>query len=149
MNSSPPSHSQTNLWPGNFPSCDTSTTLGGLLFGYDTGVISGAIEPLTAKSAIADRLHERWASGCVIVGCAVGVLFVGPRSDRFGTRWPFTQPPSLFLASAIGTAIPNNIITFIIFRFIGGLGIGIASISTPMLDQRKSPPRISEAGWWR
>ena len=60
-------------------------TLGGLLFGYDTGVISGAIEPLTARFALTDFM-KGWASGCVLIGCAAGVLFVGPLSDRFGRK---------------------------------------------------------------
>jgi sugar porter (SP) family MFS transporter len=116
-------------------------TLGGLLFGYDTGVISGAIEPLTARFGLSDFM-KGWASGCVIVGCAVGVLFVGPISDRFGRRVAMFLAAAMFLASAIGTAVPNDIMTFIVFRFIGGLGIGIASISTPMYIAEITPAHI-------
>ena len=60
-------------------------TLGGLLFGYDTGVISGAIEFLTARFGL-DVVMKGWASGCVLIGCATGVLIVGPLSDRFGRK---------------------------------------------------------------
>ncbi|HEX7260181.1 MAG TPA: MFS transporter, partial [Luteolibacter sp.] len=145
MNPPPPSHSQTNAHhPANLsyllPICLVAT-LGGLLFGYDTGVISGAIEPLTAKFGLSDFM-KGWASGCVIVGCAVGVLFVGPISDRFGRKVAMFLAALMFLASAIGTAIPNDIITFIVFRFIGGLGIGIASISTPMYIAEITPAHI-------
>ena len=85
-------------------------TLGGLLFGYDTGVISGAIEPLTARFALGDFM-KGWASGCVLIGCAAGVLLVGPISDRFGRRLAMFLAAVMFLASAIGTALPSEIWT--------------------------------------
>jgi sugar porter (SP) family MFS transporter len=113
-------------------------TLGGLLFGYDTGVISGAIEPLTAKFALTDFM-KGWASGCVLIGCAAGVLMAGPVSDRFGRRFAMFLAAATFLVSAVGAALPNDIGTFIFFRIIGGLGIGIASISTPMYIAEIAP----------
>ncbi len=116
-------------------------TLGGLLFGYDTGVISGAIEPLTARFHLSDFM-KGWASGCVLVGCAAGVLLVGPISDRFGRRLAMFLAAVMFLVSAIGTAVPNDIWTFICFRVVGGLGIGIASISTPMYISEITPAHI-------
>ena len=116
-------------------------TLGGLLFGYDTGVISGAIEPMTAKFGLSDFM-KGWASGCVLVGCAAGVLLVGPISDRFGRKPAMFLAALMFLISAIGTAIPNDIATFILFRIVGGLGIGIASITTPMYIAEITPAHI-------
>jgi len=116
-------------------------TLGGLLFGFDTGVISGAIEPLTAKFGLSDFM-KGWASGCALVGCAAGVLLVGPLSDRFGRRLAMFLAAGLFLASAIGTSLPNDVETFIFFRIIGGLGIGIASVSTPMYISEITPAHI-------
>ncbi len=116
-------------------------TLGGLLFGYDTGVISGAIEPLTAKFALSDFM-KGWASGCVLIGCATGVLAVGPISDRFGRKLAMFLAALMFLASAIGTAVPPHIGTFIAFRFLGGVGIGIASISTPMYIAEITPAHL-------
>jgi sugar porter (SP) family MFS transporter len=116
-------------------------TLGGLLFGYDTGVISGAIEPLTARFGLSDFM-KGWASGCVLIGCAAGVLLVGPISDRFGRKLAMFLAALMFLASAIGTAVPNDIWTFIVFRFIGGVGIGIASISTPMYIAEITPAHL-------
>lgn len=116
-------------------------TLGGLLFGYDTGVISGAIEPLTAKFGLNDFM-KGWASGCVLIGCAAGVLIVGPLSDRFGRKVALFLSAAMFLVSAIGTALPPDIWTFIAFRFLGGVGIGIASISTPMYIAEITPARI-------
>jgi MFS family permease len=116
-------------------------TLGGLLFGYDTGVISGAIEPLTAKFGLSDFM-KGWASGSVLMGCAAGVLLVGPLSDRFGRKLAMFLAALMFLASAIGTAIPSDIVTFILFRIIGGIGIGIASVSTPMYIAEITPAHL-------
>jgi sugar porter (SP) family MFS transporter len=83
-----------------------------------------------------------WASGCVLVGCAAGVLLVGPISDRFGRKPAMFLAALMFLISAIGTALPSDITTFILFRIVGGLGIGIASISTPMYIAEITPAHI-------
>lgn len=122
------------------PTCLVAT-LGGLLFGYDTGVISGAIEFLTARFAL-DVVMKGWASGCVLIGCATGVLIVGPISDRFGRKKALLLAAGLFLASAIGTALPRDIWTFILFRWLGGIGIGIASMSTPMYIAEIAPAHL-------
>jgi sugar porter (SP) family MFS transporter len=135
----PAATAQTNL-SYLIPICFVAT-LGGLLFGYDTGVISGAIEPLTAKFGLSDVM-KGWTSGCVLIGCAAGVLLVGPLSDRFGRKFAMFLAAGMFLASAIGTAVPNDIWTFIAFRFIGGVAIGIASISTPMYIAEITPAHI-------
>jgi len=127
-------------WRFIIPICLVAT-LGGLLFGYDTGVISGAIEPLTAKFGLND-LMKGWASACVLIGCAVGVLVVGPVSDRFGRKIAMFLAALMFLVSAIGTALPRDIWTFIVFRFLGGVGIGIASMSTPMYIAEITPAHI-------
>ena len=116
-------------------------TVGGLLFGFDTGVISGAIEPLTARFGLGDFM-KGWASGCVLTGCAAGVLLVGPLSDRFGRKPALFLAAAMFVASALGTALAPQIGVFILFRFIGGLGIGIASISTPMYIAEITPAQI-------
>jgi len=134
-----PLKSKTNL--GYLLPICLVATLGGLLFGYDTGVISGAIEALTAHFQLNDVM-KGWASGCVLLGCAAGVLFVGPISDRFGRRVAMHLAAGMFLISAIGTAVAGDIGIFIIFRMLGGLGIGIASISTPMYIAEITPADI-------
>jgi sugar porter (SP) family MFS transporter len=116
-------------------------TLGGLLFGYDTGVISGAIEPLTVRFGLSD-LMRGWVSGCVLIGCAVGVLAVGPVSDRFGRKPALFLAAIMFFVSALGTAAPRDIGMFVAFRFLGGVGIGIASISTPMYIAEIAPAHL-------
>jgi sugar porter (SP) family MFS transporter len=116
-------------------------TLGGLLFGYDTGVISGAIEFLTSKFGL-DVVMKGWASGCVLIGCAVGVVFAGLFSDLFGRRKALLAAAVLFLVSAIGTSVPRDIWTFIVFRLLGGIGIGIASMSTPIYIAEIAPAHL-------
>lgn len=118
-----------------------TATLGGLLFGYDTGVISGGIESLTARFNL-DVVMKGWASGCVLLGCALGVLLAGPFSDRFGRRASLFVAAILFLVSSIGTAVPDEIRVFIAFRILGGVGIGIASMTTPMYIAEIAPAHL-------
>ena len=127
-------------WSFILPLCLVAT-LGGLLFGYDTGVISGAIEALTARFSLSEVM-KGWASGCVLIGCAAGVLAVGPLSDRYGRKLAMFLAAAMFLISAIGTALASDVWMFIAFRLVGGIGIGIASISTPMYIAEITPAGI-------
>lgn len=115
--------------------------LGGLLFGYDTGVINGAIGPLKAHFVL-DANWAGWATGCALVGCAMGAAFAGVLSDWLGRKKVLIFSAILFLISAVGTALPKNITTFIIYRLIGGLGVGAASMSSPMYIAEITPARI-------
>ncbi|HNS22613.1 MAG TPA: sugar porter family MFS transporter [Sedimentisphaerales bacterium] len=115
--------------------------LGGLLFGYDTGVINGAIGPLKAHFQL-DDVQEGWATGCALLGCALGAAGVGSLSDRFGRKKSLIVSAILFFMSAVGTAIPRTLTTFILYRILGGLGVGAASIISPMYIAEISPARI-------
>lgn len=115
--------------------------LGGLLFGYDTGVISGAIGPLEQRFDLSPK-GVGWAASCALVGCIFGAAFAGTISDRIGRKKVLIISAVLFLVSALGTALPRNLIEFIIFRFIGGLGVGAASLTSPMYIAEISPARI-------
>jgi len=115
--------------------------LGGLLFGYDTGVINGAIGPLKAHFAL-DANWTGWATGCALVGCAIGAGIAGVLSDWLGRKKVLIFSAILFLISAVGTALPKNITVFIIYRIIGGLGVGAASMSSPMYIAEISPAKI-------
>jgi sugar porter (SP) family MFS transporter len=115
--------------------------LGGLLFGYDTGVISGAIGPLEARFEL-DPKGVGWAASCALVGCIFGAAFAGTVSDHIGRKKVLIISAVLFLVSALGTALPRNLTEFIIFRFIGGLGVGAASLTSPMYIAEISPARI-------
>ncbi|MHC4120712.1 MAG: sugar porter family MFS transporter [Planctomycetota bacterium] len=115
--------------------------LGGLLFGYDTGVINGAIGPLKAHFDL-DARAEGWATGCALLGCALGAAVAGVLSDRLGRKKVLIISAVLFLVSAVGTALPKDITTFIIFRVVGGVGVGAAAMSSPMYIAEISPARI-------
>ncbi|MHC4520842.1 MAG: MFS transporter, partial [Planctomycetota bacterium] len=115
--------------------------LGGLLFGYDTGVISGAIGPLVERFDLSPKM-EGWAASCALVGCMFGAGFAGTISDRIGRKKVLVVSAVLFLVSAVGTALPRNLVEFIIFRFIGGLGVGAASMTSPMYIAEITPARI-------
>jgi SP family xylose:H+ symportor-like MFS transporter len=115
--------------------------LGGLLFGYDTGVINGAIGPLKTHFSL-DANWAGWATGCALVGCAIGAAAAGILSDWLGRKKVLILSAILFFISAVGTALPKNITAFIIFRIIGGLGVGAASMSSPMYIAEISPARI-------
>jgi sugar porter (SP) family MFS transporter len=115
--------------------------LGGLLFGYDTAVVNGAIGPLKAHFHL-DDVQEGWAMGCALIGCAVGAAAAGALSDRFGRKKVLILAAVMFLISAIGTAVPRTLAAFIIYRIIGGLGVGAASMSSPMYIAEISPARM-------
>ena len=116
--------------------------LGGLLFGYDTAVISGAIGFLQTHFELDPQLWKGWAAASALMGCAFGAAFAGMASDRLGRKKVLIISAVLFLISALGTALPRNFTEFIIFRIIGGLGVGAASMTSPMYIAEISPARI-------
>jgi len=115
--------------------------LGGLLFGYDTAVISGAIGFLKIKFQLSAAMTG-WAASSAIFGCIFGAMAAGWLSDRFGRRQVLLGTAVLFAVSAIGAAMPENLTQFTIFRFIGGLGIGAASMVSPLYITELAPAKI-------
>ncbi len=113
--------------------------LGGLLFGYDTAVINGAIPFFSDYFQLNDAL-KGWAVSSALIGCVLGALFAGPPGDYFGRRNVLKFLGLLFLISAVGTGVANELWIFIIFRFIGGLAVGGASVLSPMYISEISPP---------
>lgn len=93
-------------------------TLGGLLFGYDTAVISGAIGFLQSHFELG-AAAKGWAASSALAGCVLGVAFAGEVSDRCGRRTALALAAILFLISAIGTALPRTLTEFILFRSLG------------------------------
>jgi len=116
-------------------------TLGGLLFGYDTAVIAGAIGFLQTHFQLTPAM-KGWAASSALAGCVLGVVLAGPISDRFGRRNTLIFAAVMFLVSAIGTAVPRTLTTFVLFRLIGGVGVGAASMTSPMYIAEISPARI-------
>ncbi len=116
-------------------------TVGGFLFGFDTAVIAGAIGFLKDHFQL-NALQEGWAVSAVLVGCIVGAGFSGGISDRYGRKRVLYLSAALFLISAIGAALPHSITQFAVARFIGGLGIGAASLISPLYIAEVAPARI-------
>ena len=115
--------------------------LGGLLFGYDTAVISGAIGFLQLHFDLTPAM-KGWTASSALIGCVIGVIMGGFMSDRFGRKKTLIISAVAFLVSAIGTAVPKSLVMFIIFRIVGGVGVGAASMTSPMYIAEISPTRI-------
>lgn len=105
--------------------------LGGFLFGYDTAVISGTIDSVTAQFDLTTG-GEGWYVGCALVGSIIGVLSAGVLSDFAGRKNAMIASAALFSASAIGCALCGSFNELVIWRIVGGMGIGVASIVCPL-----------------
>nr|WP_324252775.1 sugar porter family MFS transporter [Vibrio cincinnatiensis] len=114
--------------------------LGGLLFGYDTAVISGATEALQHYFQLT-AAELGFAASSALIGCVIGAILSGDFSTRYGRRGALKIAALLFLISAIGSAIPESYWTFVIYRIIGGIGVGIASMVSPMYIAEVAPPK--------
>ena len=114
---------------------------GGLLFGYDTAVIAGAIGYLEVQFELSPMLTG-WAASSAIWGCVFGALFAGALSDKYGRKKVLLLSGLLFTLSALGSAVPDNLTQFVIARFIGGLGVGSASMLSPLYISEIAPAKI-------
>ena len=117
-----------------------SAALGGLLFGYDTAVISGAIGNLTEYFHLTP-VETGWAISSALVGCLIGAFFSDYLSNRLGRRATMLITAILFILNSVGTALPNSFTMFVIFRIVGGIGVGIASMVVPMYIAEIAPPK--------
>lgn len=115
--------------------------LGGLLFGYDTAVVSGAIGFMEEHFAL-DALQKGWVASCALVGCILGAASAGALSDCLGRKKVLLLAAVLFIVSAVGAALPRNATEFVIARILGGLGIGMASMLSPLYIAEVAPARI-------
>ena len=123
-------------------------SLGGLLFGFDTVVISGAEQQLEAIFSPAANLGPGWTTfwhgflmASALIGTVVGSLSIGKPCDWYGRRHVMFWLAWLFLVSALGTALAWNWYSFVVFRWLGGLAIGGASVVTPMYIAEISPAK--------
>jgi SP family arabinose:H+ symporter-like MFS transporter len=114
--------------------------LGGFLFGFDTAVISGTVS-LVKNDFGLSAVSEGWFVSCALLGCIIGVSFSGKLSDKYGRKIVLILSAVLFLASALGCMLSNSFTVLIIFRLIGGLGIGVASMVSPLYISEFSPSR--------
>ncbi|MDI5983596.1 sugar porter family MFS transporter [Halomonas sp. M4R5S39] len=115
--------------------------LGGLLFGYDTAVISGAIGPIQRHFDLSS-LETGWAVSNVAIGCIIGAFASGAVAARLGRKKTLIIAALLFTISAVGAAVATSFSWFIIYRFIGGIAVGIASAVSPMYMSEVSPKNL-------
>lgn len=118
-----------------------AAALGGSLFGFDTGVISGAIPFITEYFSL-NAHQEGFAVSNLLIGCILGASTGGVISDRYGRKKVLILSAVLFAVSAILSALPRNYIELIIARFIGGIGVGVSSVISTMYIAEISPARI-------
>jgi len=118
----------------------STAALGGLLFGFDTAIISGTIPYIQSYFRL-DPVSLGWAVGSGIIGCAIGSLAAGYFADRYGRKAALILCALLFAASGIGVALSTTLYTFISFRIIGGLGVGTAAMVSPMYIAEIAPGR--------
>ena len=117
------------------------STLGGLLFGYDNIVISGAIGYLS-QSFHLDAAGIGWAAGCALVGCIVGCAGAGTVADFLGKKKGLALCALCFALSSVGMPFARNLNQFVVWRLIGGVGIGAASVISPNYIAEIAPTRV-------
>lgn len=121
-----------------------AAALGGLLFGFDTGVINGAQYYFTEHFQL-DPAAKGFVVSSALLGCLVGALLAGPLSSRYGRRWSLRWAGVLFLLSAYGSGLPSwmpeSVPLLVAFRLIGGLAIGLASMNAPLYIAELAPAK--------
>jgi SP family xylose:H+ symportor-like MFS transporter len=121
------------------------SALGGLLFGYDTGVINGAQFYLSKYFELSDAM-KGWVVGSALIGCFFGAILAGKLSIAIGRKNSLIISAVLFTMSALGSGLPSflpeTVFVLVVFRIIGGLGIGIASMNAPMYIAEIAPSAV-------
>jgi len=123
----------------NYKGIGVKVSLAGLLFGFDTMVISGVDIPLQDLWNTSDFFHGSVVMAMALWGTVVGAIFGGIPTHRIGRKKTLIAIGVLYLISAIGSALSNDPITFAFFRFIGGLGVGASTIAAPAYIAEISP----------
>jgi len=116
-----------------------TAALGGLLFGFDVAIISGAGPFLTQHFRLSE-ISMGWAFSSLLFGCALGAVIAGFLADRFGRRLPLLWVAALFALTSIGTGLAPDFHSLLVFRFLGGIAVGAVSILVPMYVAEVSPP---------
>lgn len=136
--------SKTTLEKGSLTflafACITAS-LGGVLFGFDTAVISGTLSFVEMNFSLA-KIEVGWFASSALVGAIAGAFFAGVLSDKYGRKPVLILASTLFFISALGCTIPSSFTQLIIARLIGGIGVGLASVLSPLYISEFSPPKI-------
>ena len=115
-------------------------SLAGLLFGFDTAVISGTVEQVKQQFALT-ALMEGWFTSSALVGCILGAAIAGVLGDRFGRKPGLILAALAFLVSGLYSAIPRTFEVLTIARLVCGIGVGVASVIAPMYISEFAPPK--------
>src|SRR5271157_5988682 len=121
-----------------------TVALSGFLFGLDTAVISGA-EQTIQKLWHLDNMTHGLAVSMALYGTVIGAMFGGFFADKLGRKTSLFWIGSLFLISALGSALAQNVYVFMVFRLLGGLCIGASSVVSPLYISEIAPP--AKRGW--
>jgi sugar porter (SP) family MFS transporter len=121
------------------------TALGGLLFGYDTGVVSGALLFLHTSFGNVSSFDKELVTGLLLIGAAVGAFASGRLSDRIGRRPVILLTACVFVAGVLGAAFSPELWVLIAMRFVIGLAVGSASMAVPLYISEVAPPRVRGA----
>ncbi len=116
-------------------------SLGGLIFGFDTAVISGTTEALKRVFNL-DDAGLGWTVGIALLGTILGALIAGKPADKYGRKAALFVIGVLYVLGALGTALTSDLIVFDIFRFLGGIGVGAASVCAPIYTAEVAPPAV-------
>ena len=116
-----------------------TSALAGFLFGFDTVVISGAEQKIQSLWNLSPGLHGM-AMAAALYGTVLGSVLGGRLADRFGRKATLTAVGLLYIISAVGCGFAWDVTSFVVARFIGGLGIGISTVAAPLYISEISPP---------
>ena len=116
-------------------------TIGGFLFGFDSGVINGTVDGLKVAFQ-SDSIATGFNVASMLLGCAVGAFSAGQLADKFGRRYLLIVTSVLFIVSAWGSGIAVTSFEFIIYRIIGGVAVGAASVMAPAYISEIAPARL-------
>lgn len=116
-------------------------TIGGFLFGFDSGVINGTVDGLQ-QAFESDSVGTGFSVASMLLGCAFGAFFAGRLADRFGRKRMLMVAALFFIISAWGSGAATSAFAFVIFRILGGVAVGAASVMTPAYISEIAPPAI-------
>lgn len=117
-----------------------AATIGGFLFGYDSGVINGTVDGLQAAFH-SNSVGTGFNVACILLGCAAGAFIAGWMADKFGRRTILIAAAVGFAISAVGAGLSSTSMQFVFFRMLGGLSVGAASVLTPTYISEVAPAK--------
>ncbi|WP_309080573.1 sugar porter family MFS transporter [Zhihengliuella sp.] len=115
-----------------------AAAVGGFLFGFDSSVINGAVDAMSSDFGLGPGLTG-FAVSCALLGAMTGAWSAGPIADRKGRVWAMVLASILFTASALGSGFAFGVVDLILWRFLGGIGVGMASVLAPAYIAEISP----------